>query len=155
MNTVEQILKLEANARKNGTGIKQSDLIGRWFLDQVWSKANVNPSILSAYLLKAFSARLELFSDGNQFLIYNIVSFGSFELKFSGAAFLQGKRPLLVFSFNALVISVGKLTLFKRSLIEPNACNKPFFALISCDRSGFLVARGRGGGLAQWRLVND
>jgi len=75
------------------------------------------------------------------------------ELRFRGAGQLLGRRPLLQFSFQQLQVSLGGRLLIQRDLPEPAARRLPFFALIARDPSGWLAARGRGGGLAVWTLL--
>jgi hypothetical protein len=43
--------------------------------------------------------------------------------------------------------------LFQKAIPSPAPQRLPFFALIARDPSGWLAARGRGGGLALWRLA--
>jgi len=62
---------------------------------------------------------------------------------------------LLLFSFDRLQLCLGGWRLVERSLPEPAAQRMPFFALIHRDASGWLAARGRGGGLALWRRADD
>ena len=45
--------------------------------------------------------------------------------------------------------------LLQRPLPVPVPRRMPFFALIHRDPAGWLAARGRGGGLALWRLAPD
>ena len=79
--------------------------------------------------------------------------FRSLELRFRGVGRLLGSRPLLQFSFQELQLSLGGRVLLHRALPEPAPQRLPFFALIARDPSGWLAARGRGGGLALWRLA--
>jgi hypothetical protein len=62
-------------------------------------------------------------------------------------------RPLLVFRFELLELQLAGRTLLRRPLPAPEPQRLPFFALIARDSSGWLAARGRGGGLALWRLA--
>jgi hypothetical protein len=80
------------------------------------------------------------------------VNLGPLELRFRGTGRLVGRRPLLQFSFQELQLSLGGLVLLRRTLPELPPQRLPFFALIARDPSGWLAARGRGGGLALWRL---
>ena len=83
----------------------------------------------------------------------NAVTLGPLELRFSGVGRLVGSRPLLQFSFQELQLSLGGRVVLRRVLPEPAPQRLPFFALIARDPSGWLAARGRGGGLALWRLA--
>jgi hypothetical protein len=58
-----------------------------------------------------------------------------------------------VFRFEVLELQLAGRTLLRRPLPAPEARRLPFFALIARDSSGWLAARGRGGGLALWRLA--
>ena len=85
--------------------------------------------------------------------IANAVNLGALTLRFDGKAKLIGKRPLLQFSFSSLQLSLGSTVLLRRELPPVATQRLPFFALIGRDGSGWLAARGRGGGLALWGLM--
>jgi len=148
----EQLLALEARVRRAGTGLQVGDLLGCWRLEQIWVKGSASPSPFSAGLLRSLQARLEL-EPGLEggLLISNAVSLGGLELRFRGVARLLGPRPLLQFSFDRLQLSLAGRVLLQRPLPAPPPRREPFFALIARDPSGWLAARGRGGGLALWR----
>ena len=93
--------------------------------------------------------------------LVNSVRLGAIELRFEGTGQLQGRRPLLVFSFDRLRLLLGGRVVFERALATPDPRRTPFFALIGAERArdsvlkepkGWLAARGRGGGLALWLL---
>jgi hypothetical protein len=148
----EQLLQLEIQARAHGTGIQQHDLIGCWLLQQVWAKGSNSYSVINSTVLRAIRARLEIAIEFNEIQLCNIVNLGNLELRFIGKAKLQGKRPLLLFEFNQILIKFGRYILFRRLLPAPMSTRlMPFFALIARDRNGWLAARGRGGGLALWQ----
>lgn len=178
-----QLLALEAEARRRGTGLVAADLSGRWMLEQVWGRGSSQPSDLSARLLRSLGARLEIqpmdASDAGAlvagavaagaaeaeaadpeaaditppgFMLSNAVRIGALELRFCGRGRLEGRRPLLCFAFTELRLSLGGRLLLQRALPAPSPRRTPFFALIARDSSGWLAARGRGGGLALWRL---
>jgi hypothetical protein len=107
-------------------------------------------------LLRAVQARLEIGvgeAGEGELALCNAVSLGPLELRFRGVGHLQGSRPLLQFSFQQLQISLGGRVLFQKAIPSPAPQRLPFFALIARDPSGWLAARGRGGGLALWRLA--
>jgi hypothetical protein len=47
---------------------------------------------------------------------------------------------------------MGGIALLNKALPTPNQKRTPFFALIERNPDGWMAARGRGGGLALWRL---
>lgn len=155
MITGAELLDRERRVRQHGTGLQASDLLGCWRLDQVWPKGSPRPSVFSGSLLRAVQARLEIAAaeaDEGALALCNAVSLGPLELRFRGVGRLRGSRPLLQFSFQQLQLSLGGRVLVQRTLPSPAPQRLPFFALIGCDPSGWLAARGRGGGLALWRL---
>jgi hypothetical protein len=79
------------------------------------------------------------------------VQLGALELCFHGSGWLQGRRPLLLFSFERLELRLGEWILLSRALPPVPPRRQPFFALIGRG-DGWLAARGRGGGLALWQL---
>ena len=151
----EDLLALERQCRRSGSGITMASLIGTWRLRAKWSRDGTPAPAASAALLRGLGACLilsgeEAAADG-ALRIANQVNLGSLRLRFDGEAELTGRRPLLMFSFRSVRLSLGTLTLFERGLPQPDARRMPFFALIGLDREqGRLSARGRGGGLALW-----
>jgi hypothetical protein len=149
-----QLLALELAARRDGTGVEPSALLGVWRLDQVWPKGSSIPSAFSGVLLRGVGARLEIAAPepGAEVLqLSNAVNLGALELRFRGSGRLRGRRPLLEFSFERLELRVAGRVLLQRALPLPQPRRLPFFALIGRDPAGWLAARGRGGGLALWR----
>lgn len=149
-----QLLALEQKARLCGTALRGADLQGCWRLELMWPKGSSRVAAFSGWLLRGLSARLEIGADSEGLLLSNAVNLGAIELRFRGRGGLQGRRPLLQFSFDQLQLSLGGFTLLQRSLPQPPSKRLPFFALIHRDPSGWLAARGRGGGLAVWRLAD-
>ena len=162
------LLERERFSRREGSGLGQAALIGSWRLEQIWSKGSLRPAAFGAALLRGLSARLQLAPDGaddggERMRIVNSVRLGALELRFDGVGRLQGRRPLLVFSFDRLQLLLGGRVLIERALASPEPLRRPFFALIAAQRPGpgepgpatgaapgWLAARGRGGGLARW-----
>lgn len=146
----------ERLARKGSSGIGPTDLEGCWLLDQVWPKRGERPAPFSNAMLRGLGARLEIRpSDQPEELeLSNAVRIGALELRFHGRGRLVGSRPLLQFQFDALVLSLADRPLLRRSLPPPKPQRLPFFALIARGPEGWLAARGRGGGLALWRLAS-
>ena len=147
---------MEKAVRLTGTGLKSSDLLGSWHLQTVWSKGKQKANPFSSWILKSLKARLEIeaeLGDNNSDLhLSNAVNFGPLELKFQGPGLLKGKRPLLTFHFDSLSLRMGGIALLKKELPTPSQKRTPFFALIERNPDGWMAARGRGGGLALWKL---
>lgn len=149
------LLALEQQVRRGGTGLAGADLSGCWQLQRIWSRGSQHADGLGGGLLRALAARLEISAAPQGLRLCNAVNLGGLELRFEGPGHLQGSRPLLLFSFERVELRLGGRVLLQRSLPAPAARRMPFFALIHRDRSGWLAARGRGGGLALWRLAPD
>lgn len=147
-----ELLALERRGRRAGTGLVASDLHGTWWLDQVWPKGSDRPSSFSAALLRGLGACLEIRQEEEALVLCNAVRLGPLQLSFRGPGRLVGSRPLLQFQFESLELSLAGQTLMKRNLPAPAPRRLPFFALIARSPQGWLAARGRGGGLALWRL---
>lgn len=146
----------ERLARQTSSGIRAADLEGCWLLDQVWPQRSDRPAKFSNALLRGLGARLEISPHdlGEELALGNAVRLGALELRFQGRGRLVGSRPLLQFQFDALELSLAGRTLLRRSLPPPQPRRLPFFALIARGPEGWLAARGRGGGLALWRLAS-
>ncbi|WP_398325165.1 hypothetical protein [Vulcanococcus sp.] len=153
--SARELLQLEQQARRSGSGVQPDALQGCWQLQLVWPKGQQRASAFSGWLLRGLSARLEIGVDPEGLLLSNAVNLGAVELRFRGRGRLEGKRPLLLFSFEQLQLSLGGWRIVERTLPAPAPQRMPFFALIHRDPSGWLAARGRGGGLALWRLADD
>lgn len=162
------LLALEARARRSGTALAEADLLGHWQLDQVWPRGSQRPASFSALLLRGLAARLEIgvgpAGDARALTLSNAVNLGPLELRFRGPGWLSGRRPLLMFQFDQLELRLAGRLLLQRSLPAPPPRRQPFFALIARagtgagegpgPTAGWLAARGRGGGLALWRLAH-
>lgn len=157
----EGLLEQERVSRQTGSGLTLDDLLGTWRLEQVWPRRGPGPSALNGALLRGLGAQLSLRSGpgtGEPLELLNQVQLGELRLRFRGPARLEGRRPLLLFRFEEVELRLGPWTLLRRRLESPqsfaeqSASQLPFFALIggASDRD-LLGARGRGGGLAQWR----
>ena len=146
----------EKAVRLTGTGLKSSDLLGCWLLQTVWSKGDKKANPFSSWMLRSLDARLEIKADlednCSDLRLSNAVNLGPVELKFQGPGLLKGKRPLLTFHFDSLTLRIGGIVLLKKALPTPDQKRTPFFALIERNPDGWMAARGRGGGLALWRL---
>lgn len=150
------ILDLERHSRRQGSGLRADKLEGCWRLWKLWSREGARPMRMVEALLRPLSASLTLAAagSGEQLSVQNSVRVGGLELRFEGAGELRGRRPLLAFWFDRLELRLGGRRLWERSLARPAERSLPFFALIASRQEGeeaWLVARGRGGGLALWR----
>jgi len=152
------VLTLERRSRSQGSGLTRERVQGRWHLDQLWSKQQAQPESTSAALLRALQATLAITSspEGDGLEVLNSVQLGALQLCFSGHGQLRGARPLLEFWFTELELRLGRQTLWRQAITRlPEPRRRPFFALIARTGnadSGWLLARGRGGGLALWVL---
>lgn len=147
-----ELIARERGVRRGGSGLRAADLEGRWLLDQVWPKGSERPASFSAALLRGLGACLEIGCGEDALTLSNAVRLGALELRFRGPGRLVGARPLLEFQFDSLELSLAGRTLLRRALPAPPPKRRPFFALIARGPEGWLAARGRGGGLALWRL---
>ena len=154
--SLKELLELETFARKQGSGIEYSSLIGLWKFAYVWKKGTDKEDSTSSSFLRLFSASLELREKSCReelfkFGMINSIQFGSLQVRFVGSGELKGTQPLLPFFFERIEIKLGDRILLSRTLDLPDEKNRPFFALIAMEDSGrWLSARGRGGGLALW-----
>lgn len=157
----EELLERERSARHRGTGLGPADLIGCWRLQAIWRQRTTQPMAVSAAILRSLSAHLELGPGPAEasLAMVNRVNLGLLQLRFEGSASLEGQRPLLFFVFERLQLRLGAIAMLTWRLPAPERRRRPFFALIArkpaagtCDEaeSGWLAARGRGGGLALW-----
>lgn len=151
----QDILGLEHRARKNGTAIAPSMLIGRWCPRKLWAAGQDQANALQSLVLNLLGAEL-LIENSSELMpeplqLSNSVRIGLLMLRFRGAAWFSGRRPLLQFRFDELELRLGPWILFKRQLPKPEPRRTPFFALIGVNPRGWLLARGRGGGLALWQ----
>ena len=151
MFNAETILALEQTARSQGSEIQPTSLEGVWRLKQTWTREGNRPSPGTDPLLRSLGAQFSLSSSSDGWTIVNQVMLGALRLRFEGPARLSGPRPLLLFHFRTVELTLGSITLLNRSIPEPPSQRQPFFALIATSANGqWLTARGRGGGLALW-----
>ena len=147
------LLELEKQARRTGSGLTASDLVGCWQLNTIWPKGQTEASVLNGWLLRSIGACLEISNgSGDRLQLRNAVNLSGLTLQFTGPGELNGRQPLLKFRFEQVELLLGRFTLLKKKLPAPEEGREPFFALISCSPEGWMAARGRGGGLAFWTL---
>ena len=148
-----QLLDLEKQARRSGSGLGPSDIEGCWQLNTVWPKGQSEASALNGWLLRSIGACLEISGGSDDELqLRNAVTLAGLTLQFTGPGALSGRQPLLKFRFEQVELLLGGFTLLKRGLQAPENGKEPFFALVSRSPEGWMAARGRGGGLALWTL---
>lgn len=157
--TGTEVLERERLSRRLGSQLTTSDLVGCWRLHQLWSKTQAQPNPTAAALLRSLKASLSIDAAGEAegaLTVRNSVQFGALQLCFSGQGQLRGTRPLLEFWFTELELRLGRQTLWRQAITRlPEPRRRPFFALIARTGnadSGWLLARGRGGGLALWMI---
>jgi hypothetical protein len=154
------LLQQERRSRQEGSGITSQQLVGNWQLVDLWDR-NAIPLGAQSRLLQLLQARLEIRESDSAtptepagLRLRNSVRLGLLELAFHGPGWLQGRRPLLRFRFEALQLSLGVWRIWRQPIQAAAQGDKAFFALIAVgrDQQGrWLLARGRSGGLARWR----
>ena len=152
---IKEIKLLEKNSQKNGSGIIYEELLGIWKFKYVWGSGADEIKNIPSSILQVLSAKLELKSNNKEdqlnFEINNSINFGLLNITFIGRAELKGLRPLLMFYFEELKISISNFPIFNRKLKKPEDKKMPFFSLVGIStKDKWLCARGRGGGLALW-----
>lgn len=151
---------LERSSRHHGSGLTRDALIGHWRVERIWAKGKAQPAEVAGGALRALSASLGIQpAEGGGLSFSNSISLGLLKLCFTGAGQLRQRRPLLVFHFSQMQISLAGQNLLTVSLAKPAKGKDPFFALIASDEPSqgprWLAARGRGGGLALWVRQGD
>ena len=152
---IKELKLLEKNSQKNGSGIIYEELLGIWKFQYVWGKESDEIKNIPSSILQVLSAKLELKKKNKEdklnFEIKNSINFGLLNIIFRGSADLKGLRPLLIFYFEELKISISNFAIFNKELKKPEDKKMPFFSLIAIStKDKWMCARGRGGGLAIW-----
>jgi len=140
--TGHRSLELERSSRQQGSGIDGASICATWWLDQLWGRRQARSMGRSAALMRTLQACLEIGMEAERLVLRNSVTVGALSLCFYGHGQLQGRRPLLQFSFDRLQVRWGERILLERSLPQPEARKLPFFAL---DRPGTPGGRGLAG----------
>lgn len=152
----EDLIHWEQRSRRQGSGLTPTQLRGRWRLDALWNR-QAQPLPAQAASLRLLQAQLELgeATPGEaDMALTNSVRVGALTLRFQGRGHLLGRRPLLRFGFATLELALGGRVVWRQQLPPMPERQAPFFALIAAGRDeggAWLLARGRGGGLALWR----
>jgi hypothetical protein len=156
---IADLLEREAKARIGGSGIQAAALQGQWSPHRLWGRGSKTESHGQVKLLQWLQASLSITgtsgSETENLNVCNSVTLGPLSLRFKGPGSLQGQRPLLFFNFESLALELGGTTLLQRALPSPKPKRTPFFALIAVEDDQWLLARGRGGGLAIWRATKS
>ncbi len=152
----EKFIKMEKRAKDEGSGIEFYSLIGDWKFVSVWKKDLGEEDTVFSSLLRLFCANIEFKKNTSaenspKFPVIASIQYGLFTIEFSGSGCLKGKQPLLEFFLNLIELKSGSTTLLSRSVEEPKAKEKSFFALIALEENGkWLSARGQGGAVVIW-----
>ena len=153
----ENLLKLEKIENSESSKIKFDSILGNWYFSNIWKEDSDNDDSLLGPLLRVFSASLELkkfdsINDTLKMSIITSIKFGLFTIEFCGFGYLKNKQRVLTYFFNVIQLKSGKNILFRRSLIEPEENNKPFFKFITLEKNKkWLSARIPKGDLILWR----
>ena len=99
----QELLKLEASARKQGSGIEINSLNGLWKFVSVWKQGKEKKDFFSSLMLRFFSASLELRQENGSheclpLVIANSVGIGLLKLEFTGRG-AQGIAATTAFLF--------------------------------------------------------
>jgi hypothetical protein len=165
---VNSLLQAEKSAKQQHLTYPFESLLGKWQLcfatgtkkvrEQggiVLGKGLYVPKFIKIHV--SFNATLEEDSDRGE--ICNQVGLGPVLLKLTGPIQYIGKKNLLAFDFNQMIISLFGRVLYNRPIrsgkiqtedfYNQSIAKLPFFAFFLVTED-FIAARGRGGGLAFW-----
>jgi hypothetical protein len=165
---VNALLQAEKSAKQQHSTYPFESLLGKWQLcfatgtkkvrehgGIVLGKGFYVPKFIKIHV--SFNATLEEDSDRGE--ICNQVELGPVLLKLTGPVQYIGKKNLLAFDFNQLIISLFGRVLYNRPIrsgkvqtedfYNQSIAQLPFFAFFLVTED-FIAARGRAGGLAFW-----
>ncbi|MBD2564015.1 MULTISPECIES: hypothetical protein [Nostoc] len=165
---VNALLEAEKSAKQQRLTYPFESLLGKWQLcfatgtkkvrkrgGIVLGKGLYVPKFIRIHV--SFDATLE--QDSNMGEISNQVEFGPVLLKLKGPVQYLGKKNLLAFDFNQMLISLFDRVVYDRPMRSGKVQTEdfynqpiaklPFFAFFLVTED-FIAARGRGGGLAFW-----
>ncbi|ACC80529.1 hypothetical protein [Nostoc punctiforme] len=165
---VNALLQAEKSAKQQRLTYPFESLLGKWELcfatgtkkarehgGIVLGKGLYVPKFIKIHV--SFDATLEQDSDRGE--ICNQVELGQLLLKLTGPVQYTGKKNLLAFDFNQMLISLFGRVVYNRPIRSGKVQTEdfynqpiaqlPFFAFFLVTKD-FIAARGRGGGLAFW-----
>ncbi|MEA5604886.1 hypothetical protein [Nostoc sp. UHCC 0252] len=164
---VNALLQAEKSAKQQHSSYPFESLLGKWQLcfatgtkkvrehgGIVLGKGFYVPKFIKMHV--SFNAASEEDSDRGE--ICNQVELGPISLKLTGPVQYIGKKNLLAFDFNQMIISLFGSVIYKRPIrsgiqtedfYNQSIAQQPFFAFFLINKD-FIAARGRGGGLAFW-----
>ena len=165
---VNALLQAEKSAKQERLTYPFESLLGKWQLcfatgtkkakehgGIVLGKGLYVPKFIKIHV--SFDATLEQDSDRGE--ICNQVELGQLLLKLTGPVQYTGKKNLLAFDFNQMLISLFGRLVYNRPIRSGKVQTEdfynqpiaqlPFFAFFLVTEN-FIAARGRGGGLAFW-----
>ncbi|MBD2524638.1 hypothetical protein [Nostoc sp. FACHB-133] len=165
---VNALLQAEKSAKQKRLTYPFESLLGKWELcfatgtkkarehgGIVLGKGLYVPKFIKIHV--SFNATLEQDSDRGE--ICNQVELGKLLLKLTGPVQYTGKKNLLAFDFNQMLISLFGRVVYNRPIRSDKfqtedfynqpIAQLPFFAFFLVTED-FIAARGRGGGLAFW-----
>ncbi|MBD6616414.1 hypothetical protein FNW02_11350 [Komarekiella sp. 'clone 1'] len=164
---VNALLQAEKAAKQQRLTYSFESLLGKWRLcfatgtkkvrkrgGIVLGKGLYVPKLAAIYIF--FSAIEQNLGKGE---IANQVQLGSVLLKLTGPVQYLGKKNLLAFDFNQMIISLFGRVVYNKQIRSGKVQSEdfynqpiaelPFFAFFLVTED-FIAARGRGGGLALW-----
>jgi hypothetical protein len=165
---VNALLQAEKATKGQRVTYPFESLLGKWQLCFVTGTKKVRerggivlgkglyvPKFIRIYI--SFNATLE--QDSGRGEIGNQVEFSPLLLKLTGPVQYLGKKNLLAFDFNQMLISLFDRIVYNRAIRSRKVQTEdfynqpiaklPFFAFFLVTEN-FIAARGRGGGLAFW-----
>ncbi|QHG15483.1 hypothetical protein [Nostoc sp. ATCC 53789] len=165
---VNALLQAEKSAKQERLTYPFESLLGKWQLcfatgtkkarehgGIVLGKGLYVPKFIKIHV--SFDATLE--QDSHRGEICNQVELGQLLLKLTGPVKYTGKKNLLAFDFNQMLISLFGRVVYNRPIRSGKVQTEdfynqpiaqlPFFAFFLVTED-FIAARGRGGGLAFW-----
>lgn len=165
---VNALLQAEKATKRQRLTYPLESLLGKWQLcfatgtkkvrergGIVLGKGLYVPKFIAIYV--SFNATWE--QDSSRCEIGNQVEFSPVLLKLTGPVQYLGKKNLLAFDFNQMLISLFGRIVYNRAIrsgkvqtedfYKQPIAKLPFFAFFLVTEN-FIAARGRGGGLAFW-----
>ncbi|MDH6055955.1 hypothetical protein [Umezakia ovalisporum] len=165
---VNALLQAEKASQQQGLSYPLESLVGKWQLcfatgtkkarkraGTLLGKGLYLPKFLAVHI--SFSGTLE--QDSGKGEIGNQVQLGPVLLQLTGPAKYLGKKNLLAFDFNYMVLRLFGSMVYNKSIrsgegqthnfYDESIAKLPFFVFFLVTED-LIAARGRGGGLALW-----